>query len=356
MSFPDRRTTNVLLTILLFATVLVVAYIARAVVIVFCFSILFAYLIDPVVRFLQRHSLFLRKLRGPHVVEAYLVLLILVAGSGYALAPGLPSRMGKLVRELPSYGDRLASGEIAIEMGHDYGWSDSQAQHAKAFLVQHRSGTQQIVKAVQDFAKTTIGAIAVIPILAIFFLSGGPRLAEQTISLFATGRNRKSLEQLATELNAMLQRYIRAKVILGGLSFAYTSIALLISGFPHPIALGLLAGVLEFIPMAGWITAAATIITFGVLSHCHWIWMVAFLGIWRILIDYWIAPRVFGRELEMPPLLAIFTLMVGGAVGGIVGAYLALPIAAVIGVVWKRIVSQRDEPTVLAAPDGLSVS
>jgi predicted PurR-regulated permease PerM len=62
MSFPDRRTVNVLLTILLFAAVLAVAYIARAVLVIFCFSILFAYLIDPFVRFLQRHSLFYQEL------------------------------------------------------------------------------------------------------------------------------------------------------------------------------------------------------------------------------------------------------------------------------------------------------
>jgi predicted PurR-regulated permease PerM len=57
MTFPDRRTVNILLTILLFAAVLAVAYVARAVLVIFCFSILFAYLIDPAVRFLQRHSL-----------------------------------------------------------------------------------------------------------------------------------------------------------------------------------------------------------------------------------------------------------------------------------------------------------
>jgi hypothetical protein len=124
---------------------------------------------------------------------------------------------------------------------------------------------------------------------------------------------------------------------LAGLTFAYTSVALLLSGFPHVVALGLLAGALEFIPMAGWITAAATIMTIGVVTHGHWIWMAALLGMWRVLIDYWIAPRVLGHELEIHPLLAIFTLMVGGAVGGLAGAYLALPIAAVIRVVWGRL-------------------
>src|SRR5215469_10371586 len=104
----------------------------------------------------------------------------------------------------------------------------------------------------------------------------------------------------------MLQRYIRAKVILVGLSFLYCSIAMLVLGFPKAIALGIVAGILEFIPVVGWMTAAATLVTVGVLSHSHWIWMLALLGIWRISMDYGIAPRVMGHELEIHPLLAIF--------------------------------------------------
>src|SRR5262249_14126008 len=66
-----------------------------------------------------------------------------------------------------------------------------------------------------------------------------------------------------------------------------------------------------------------------VLTHSHWIWMAALLGIWRMLMDYAIAPRVMGHELEIHPLLAIFTMMVGGAVGGIVGVYLSIPLVAI---------------------------
>ena len=59
---------------------------------------------------------------------------------------------------------------------------------------------------------------------------------------------------------------------------------------------------------------------------------------WRMLMDYWIAPRVMGHELEIHPLLAIFTLMVGGAIGGIVGIYLSVPLVAALRVVWCRFV------------------
>ena len=53
-------------------------------------------------------------------------------------------------------------------------------------------------------------------------------------------------------------------------------------------------------------------------------------------MDYFISPRVVGRELEIHPLLAIFTVMVGGAVGGIVGIYLSVPIVATLRVVYRR--------------------
>jgi predicted PurR-regulated permease PerM len=177
-------------------------------------------------------------------------------------------------------------------------------------------------------------------------LSDGENLANQVIHLVSTKDNYARIRLLADELNVMLHHYIRAKVILGGISFGYASIGMLILGFPHALALGVLAGILEFIPIAGWMIAATTIITFGILAHCQWIWMAALLGVWRMLIDYWIAPRVMGRELEIHPLLAIFTLMAGGAVGGFVGVYLALPIVAALRVVWRRFASAAPTSTV----------
>lgn len=347
MSFPDRRTVNILLTILLFVVVLALTYVARAVIVIFCFGILFAYLIDPVVRFLQRHSLLFKNLRGPHVAEAYLGLLILIAVLFHTLAPGSLGRTFKAVQQLPAVSERLSNGEIAADVADQYGWSESQAKSLKTFLVSHRSAIRNLTIATEQLAKAAFGAIVLIPILAIFFLSSGEALADQVIRVVSTSDNRDTLHSLASELHVMMQHYIRAKVILGGLSFAYASTALLILGFPHALALGLLAGILEFIPMAGWMIAATTMISVGVITHSHWIWMAILLGIWRMLMDYWIALRVLGHELEIPPLLAIFTLMVGATVGGLPGVYLSVPFVAAIRVILRRVGHLR--PQTLAA-------
>src|SRR5262252_3605005 len=83
MAFPERRTVDILLTTALVTSVGVSLYCARRVILIFVFSILFTYLLDPIVKFLQRHSLFFRNLRGPAVVEVYLALVLLNALAGY---------------------------------------------------------------------------------------------------------------------------------------------------------------------------------------------------------------------------------------------------------------------------------
>lgn len=355
MVFPDRRTASVLLTILLFAVVLAIVYVARSIIIIFAFSILFAYLINPIVRFLQRHSLFFKNLRGPHVLEAYLAIIVLIVLVSQGLFPAFRRNASQLLQDIPALADKVSSGEIAHNLGNNLGWADEQTDRIKGLLERHRSSIEQSLQEIEKSASAAFAGILVIPILAIFFLSDGERLANQVIRLVSTEQNRPSVQSLAGELHIMLQHYIRAKVILGGLSLAYCSAAMLVLGFSNAIALGILAGILEFIPVVGWMTAATIIVTAGVLTHAHWIWMLALLILWRISMDYLIAPRVMGHELEIHPLLAIFTLMVGGAVGGIVGIYLSIPLVAALRVVYRRFASPPADAAALEGNNRLNL-
>ena len=340
MPLLDRQTTRILLTIVSFALVLAILYVARTVVIIFAFSILFAYLINPVVRFLQRHSLFFKNLRGPHVVEAYLAFIVLLALLFHALAPDLHKNPSRFVNQMTGLADRVSTGEIADDLGSNFGWSDGQALRIKLFLQQHQPNIGNSMKEMGRSASTAIVGVLVIPILAIFFLSDGEKLANQLIHLISTRESYESMRALAAELHVMLQHYIRAKVILGLLSLTFCAATMLILGYSNALTLGVLAGILEFIPVAGWMIAAATIVAVGVLGHSHWIWMLILLCFWRILMDYWISPRVMGHELEIHPLVAIFAVMVGGAVGGIVGIYLSIPLVATLRVVYRRFISR----------------
>jgi predicted PurR-regulated permease PerM len=334
---------------LLFALALAIAYVARTVLVVFVFAILFAYLINPVVRFLQRHSLFFKNLRGPHIAAAYLAFLVLAVFLVHAFAPGLHRHPTRLIEGIQILTEKASSGAIADDLGKNFGWSEAQTDCARTFLQQHKGDIVGFLKTVGHFAYPVLGGMVVIPILALFFLSDGEKLTEQAVRLVSTPGNHEAMRSLVKELDATLQHYIRAKVTLALLSMFFSSVAMPFLGFPNAVILALLAGVLEFIPVAGWMLAAGTILTVGFVTHAHWIWMLSLVLLWRLVMDYGIAPRVMGHELELHPLLAIFTLMVGGAVGGIVGIYLAIPLIAAIRVIWRRLVARSVEPGTDAA-------
>jgi predicted PurR-regulated permease PerM len=338
MELLDRRTTKILITILAFAAVLAIVYVAKAVLVLFVFAILLAYLINPVVRLLQRHSLFFRNLRGPHVAEAYLAFLILAVFLIHTFAPDLHRHPTRLIEAVQTLTEKVSSGEIADDLGSNFSWSEAQTARGRTFIQQHKTEIESSLKTAEQSVSIALGGIVVIPILALFFLSDGEKLAEQVVRLVSTPSNHDAIQSLVVELDATLQHYIRGKVILGLLSMLYSSVAMLLLGFANAIALGLVAGILEFIPVAGWMLATGTILTVGFVTHAHWIWMLLLLVLWRALMDYGIAPRVMGHELELHPLLAIFTMMVGGAVGGIVGIYLSIPLVAAVRVIWRRLV------------------
>jgi predicted PurR-regulated permease PerM len=71
------------------------------------------------------------------------------------------------------------------------------------------------------------------------------------------------------------------------------------------------------------------------VSHSQWIWIAVLFALWRVLQDYLFCPRIMGHHLRIHPLAAIFAILVGAEVGGIVGVYLAIPVMASVRVIWQ---------------------
>jgi len=272
------------------------------------------------------------------VVEVYLASLIVIAFLGYGLAPGVASRTVTLFDKVPAILDGLSTGEIATDLGKDYGWTDKQEVRLKSFLLRHREDIQDLVKVADRYishAAEVFGCLLLIPDLAIFFLRDGDRIADAFTRLVFPEDSRETVRALTAELHGMLPLYIRAQAVLCSLSFAFYCTVMLLFRFPHAVALAALGGMLEFIPAAGWMTTAALIIGEGVVNHAHWMWMILLLIIWRVTQNYFTYPRMMGRQLELHSLAAIFAVLVGAKIGGIVGIYLAVPLTAGLRVVGR---------------------
>src|SRR5262249_44764537 len=93
-------------------------------------------------------------------------------------------------------------------------------------------------------------------------------------------------------------------------------------------------GALEFVPVVGWILAAAIVLTTGWFAHAPWIWMAAVIGVWKIVENLVLSPRIMGDRLQLEPITVFFALMVGGEAGGLLGVLLSVPAAAVIRMLW----------------------
>jgi len=346
MAFPDRRTAKVVLTIQFIAGVCASVYFARRIILIFIFAILFTYLLDPIVKFLQRHSLFFRNLRGPAVVEVYVSIVILLAVVGYSFAPGAARNAGKLIDQAPVVLDRLSTGDIASDLRGKYGWSEEQEFRLRFFLAKHKEQIQHLIPALDRYLSNTaliLGWLLLVPILAIFFLRDGDHIANALIQLIFPRERRATMRATAHELHLILTRYIRAQLLLCGLSFLFYSAALLLLRFPYAIALASLGGLLEFIPVVGWSSTFAVIVGVGIVNHSHWLWMAVLLAFWRVLQDYVATPRIMGQQLKIHPLAAIFAVLVGAQLGGIIGIYLAVPVMAALPVIWRMSVGEEPE-------------
>ncbi len=116
------------------------------------------------------------------------------------------------------------------------------------------------------------------------------------------------------------------------------TIVLSILRVPYAFILSPIAGFLEFIPVVGPAIAAVSIVVIAILAgYAHVVWLVLFLGLWRLTQDYISAPRIMGKSLEINPLLQIFAVLAGGEIAGVVGALIAVPVAATLRIFARRL-------------------
>jgi len=346
----DDRAGNAFTTAALFLAAAAILYLARGAFFILLLSLLFAYLLEPAVTLLQRHSRLGQKNRAWAIAEVYLIGTLALGSLCYEVGPHLAAQMRNLNAAVPEILEGLSSGRAPAGLGSRHGLSAAQQLRVQDLLADHRDLIAHIFERVAASA-TYIVASAIwlfpIPILAIFFLRDGRNIADAVVAAIER-RGDRTLVRILRQVDTMLANYIRAQLALAGLSFVFYSVAMLALRFPYAIALGALGGVLEFLPAVGWIASAVTILTVGYLTHAHWIWMAGLLLVWRLVQDYVNSPRIMGHNLELRPLTVVCALMVGAQLGGIAGVYLSVPTVAVLRIVWQECIPARSSSAALS--------
>jgi predicted PurR-regulated permease PerM len=166
--------------------------------------------------------------------------------------------------------------------------------------------------------------------------------------------HRHEILHVLRDTNVMLGRYIRGQLILVVLMSTVTTIGLTILGVPYSVLLGVMTGILETIPFVGPITAGAIacLVALGHPSPFGWS-QIAYVGVVAVMYtilrhaeDYLVIPTIIGRAVRLHPAIVIFALLSGGAIFGLLGIVLAVPVAATLRLVliYVRAKLQDEDP------------
>jgi len=348
----DPKTVRILCTALIFALGLAFLYGASETLTLFLFAILFAYFVDPLVALLEK------PLRGrmQAIGAVYLILIGLLVGLGFLVGPKVASEGNALATSLPSLLGQAGSGELVTQVGQKHGWSAARQAQIQNFFVQHKDDILGYGRAIgQKVAAPAqhIWWVILIPILAIFFLKDGQSIGENLVAMGRSPEDRKTLRGIVGDVNVMLGSYIRAQLILASLTLVVYTVVLSVLHLRYALVLGPLAGIFEFVPVVGPAIAAIIVFVIAVLtSYPHLIWIVLFLGIWRVLQDYVNAPRIMGKSLEISPLVQILAVLAGGEIAGVVGALISVPTVATLRILWRRLTNEKGADAPVAPISG----
>ena len=346
----EPRTARVLFTTLRVVGVLAFFRAARETLTLFLFAVLFAYFLEPLVARLERPL----RGRGKAILVVYAALIGVLVAIGFIAGPSIGEESKQLTVSLPSLLDRLGSGELVNSFGQAHHLKPANVDQIQGFLTSHRGdilGYGKVIGSKIAEPAQHIWWLILIPILSLFFLRQGKEIATGAVALGRSAPERDMLAGLLTDINVMLGSYIQAQITLAGLTLVAYTLVLSVLGAPYAFILGPLAGFLEFIPVVGPAIAAVSVLAISTLAgYSHVLWLVLFLAIWRLTQDYVTAPRIMGRTLEINPLLQIFSVLAGGEIAGVVGALIAVPVAATIRIFARRL--RHTTPSTAVSPSG----
>jgi predicted PurR-regulated permease PerM len=342
----DQRALRVVWTVSVFLAAVTAAYWIRRTIAVFLAALFLAHLLDPIVLWLQ-HVTPPRIGRTASLMLVYLALIGILAAAAIPVvnrigedATVLTSRLPEIAKEdlvtrlplpswLESWRTRIASAVTRSIENLD--------REVVPFLT--RAGGR-IVTGLSEFL-----SIILIPILTFFFLKDGPQLRE-AITASVQGHDRTLVERLLGELYVVLTQYMRALVLLSLATFVMYSLFFIVIGAPYALLLSSIAGVLEFIPVAGPAAAAVAILFLtGFSGFAHVIWIIVFLIVYRVFQDYVLSPFVMGAGVEIHPLLVLFGVLAGQQIAGIPGMFFSIPVMAALRVIVQGLWAERHRAT-----------
>jgi predicted PurR-regulated permease PerM len=315
-------------------------------------AIFFAYLINPLVELIMRpfaDRSWGKLMPRPLAIALSFVIVFSVLGVGiYYLAPQISDQGKKFVASVPTYTASVQSSITDLNRRLDrMRISESVQQQINdrinSFLDTAGTFTTTLVGLGAIAALTYLPWLILVPILAFFFLKDAHLFRVGLLRIGPVGDWRTRVESVMTDVNATLTAYTRAQLISCLLIGVICTIGFYLLGNDYALLLGILAAVLELVPLLGPLTLAIVAVLVGSLeSGWQALWTAVFLGVLRIAQDYAFYPRIIRDGIHLHPLAVILSVLAGEQVAGIAGVFIAIPLVALLTVLYKHVLEHTD--------------
>lgn len=311
-------------------------------------SIFFAYLIDPIVQLIRRPFKASGKERFmPRSVAIVIAYVVVFTSVGFAIsniAPRVIEQGKEFGTNLPSYGKAIQTRANDLNQRFDRLKipDDVQADINKkaadiAAYISSAVGSFVLVSA------TFVPWLLLIPILAFFFLKDVNLFRLGVLRAFPAGRWRFRAEMVLQDVNTTLAAYTRAQLISCFLIGLICTSGFYLLGLKYALLLGILAGIFEFVPLLGPASIGLIVILTAAASDDPWkaLYVAIFLIVLRIIHDYVTYPRIVRGGIHLHPLAIILSVLAGEQVAGIPGVFVALPIVAILAVLYRHMLEHQ---------------
>jgi predicted PurR-regulated permease PerM len=344
-AFHATRTQRLALIVGLLVTLWLALQLFASVLAPFVAAAVLAYALDPPTSHLTRLGLH----RG---IAALLMLIAVIAGVllfALLLYPLVIVQIGLLVNRIPQYATLVQGWAREVLTGLQDNFGPDVVNDKLRDLVSGQAGSMLsiLLSTVTgliggSFAIFNLLSLAVVtPVVGFYLLRDWPRVTRM-IDSWLPYRYRDVIRAQAREVDRILSAWVRGQALCCLLLALYYAASLTVAGLDLGLIVGLMAGLLSFIPYVGSIAGGLTAIGLALAQFPLW-HGVAIVGgvlvVGQILEGYVIYPRFLGDRVELPAVWVIFALFAGGAAFGFLGVMLAVPVAATIGVLarfWLR--------------------
>ena len=347
-ALTTRHIARILFTVAALSALLYLLVQIRSTLLLLGIAIFFAVALGPAVDFFARRGL----PRAAAILVVYLLILFVFGGVLSLIVPPVVNGATDLSQDIPGYVEDLRNSKTIRDFDNKYDVTSKLQEEAEKLPDKLGDAAGALQSIASGFVNATFQMLTILT-MAFFLLLDGRRIANFFITRF--GRHREErLRGVAERIYKSTSGYVAGALTITSINGILTFIVLTILGVPFAVPLAVLMSFFGLIPLVGATIGGVIILIVTLFTDFPTATIIygIFLVLYQQVENNVLQPFIFKRTVNVPPLAVIVAILAGAALLGIVGALIAIPIAAALQIVLKEYYgAQKTVSRTVSVPD-----